>query len=43
MDEALARLETLQRDGDSDDAFGWAHLQQATLWRASRCDGVAAE
>jgi hypothetical protein len=31
LDEGLARLDLLRRNGDSDDAFGWAHLQQARM------------
>jgi len=43
LDEALSRLEHLRASGDSDHAFGWAHLKDATLWRAKNCDTVAAE
>jgi hypothetical protein len=43
LDEGLARLEHLRANGDSDHAFGWAHLKDATLWRAKNCDAVAAE
>ncbi|MFK7752007.1 MAG: DUF3291 domain-containing protein [Sedimentitalea sp.] len=41
MAEALERLEMLRRDGPTDDAFGWAQLQDGDLWRKHRC--VAAE
>lgn len=42
LDEGLKRLAHLQAHGDSDHAFGWAHLPQAKLWREARC-AVAAE
>ena len=42
LDEALDRLEHLQKHGDSDHAFGWAYLKQATQWRDRAC-GIAAE
>lgn len=34
--EARARLELLNRNGDSDAAFGWRHLTQLTGWKAHR-------
>ncbi len=43
LEEALARLEHLRANGDSDHAFGWAHLRQARLWRMRNCSGMAAE
>ena len=43
LDEALARLDHLKRHGDTDHAFGWAHLKEATLWRERNCAGMAAE
>ncbi|MSU88923.1 DUF3291 domain-containing protein [Rhodobacteraceae bacterium 2CG4] len=44
LDEALARLAHLRVHGDSDHAFGWAHLRdRATRWRQGRCAPVAAE
>ena len=43
LDEALARLALKQEKGDSDDAFGWAHLKDALLWQSFRCQQVAAE
>lgn len=43
LDEALARLAHLRADGDSDHAFGWAHLKEAQLWRDRGCSRVAAE
>lgn len=41
LDEALARLDHLRAHGDSDHAFGWSYLEQATQWRQNQC--VAAE
>ena len=41
LDEALARLEHLRTHGDSEKAFGWAYLEQATRWRQKQC--LAAE
>jgi heme-degrading monooxygenase HmoA len=44
LEEALERLDHLKKNGDSDHAFGWAHLKEARRWRDSRCDAsVAAE
>ncbi|WP_300055764.1 DUF3291 domain-containing protein [uncultured Roseobacter sp.] len=43
LEEALARLEHLNTHGDSDHAFGWAHLKQARQWQGNRCAPVAAE
>lgn len=43
LEEGLARLEHRQANGDSDHAFGWAHLQEASAWRDLRCSAVAAE
>ncbi len=43
LDEALARLEHLRRNGPDETAFGWAQLDQATMWRDRRCASVAAE
>ncbi|MEM6889949.1 MAG: DUF3291 domain-containing protein [Pseudomonadota bacterium] len=44
LQEALDRLEHLRAHGDSDHAFGWAHLKQARMWRVNRCGPeVAAE
>jgi len=40
--EALARLETLQTEGPSDDAFSWSWLRDQGLWQQHNC-GVAAE
>jgi hypothetical protein len=43
LDEALGRLEHLRANGDSDHAFGWAHLKDARMWRARNCGVHAAE
>jgi hypothetical protein len=43
LNEALARLDDLRENGDSDQAFGWAHLKQATRWRSDGCQATAAE
>ena len=43
LDEALARLELLRTNGDSDQAFGWKYLKDAHLWRTHGCTQVAAE
>jgi hypothetical protein len=37
LEEAKARLDHLDRDGDSDFAFGWAHLPHVKLWQQARC------
>jgi hypothetical protein len=37
LEEALARLDHLELQGDSDEAFGWRHLPQARLWRDRAC------
>ncbi|WP_095589916.1 DUF3291 domain-containing protein [Actibacterium ureilyticum] len=42
LDEALARLEHLRAHGDSDHAFGWAHLPQAQMWKTRNCGQGAA-
>jgi hypothetical protein len=43
LEEALARLDHLRENGDSDHAFGWTHLKQATRWRSDGCQATAAE
>lgn len=43
LEEALDRLAHRQAHGDSDQAFGWAHLQAAGLWRNHSCAQLAAE
>ena len=42
LEEALARLEHLKAQGDTDFAFGWDALEGASEWQAKQC-GVAAE
>jgi hypothetical protein len=41
--EALERLDHLRVNGDSDHAFGWAHLSAATLWKTARCKQTAVQ
>jgi len=41
--EGLERLEHLRAHGDSDHAFGWAHLGEARLWKTRNCNSIAAE
>ena len=43
LDEALERLEHRKTHGDSDQAFGWSYLKDATLWQSHGCAQVAAE
>lgn len=43
LDEALARLDHKNVHGDTDHAFGWAHLQEAHHWRSKSCGPEAAE
>ena len=44
LPEALDRLAHLKQNGDSDLAFGWAHLKEARRWRENLCAAsVAAE
>jgi len=40
--EAMARFRRLETLGGHDEAFGWAHLTEARLWRDRQCDGAAA-
>ncbi|WP_305985555.1 DUF3291 domain-containing protein [Roseibium sp. MMSF_3544] len=42
LEEAMDRLEKLNRDGPSDEAFDWQHAKSAELWRTERCTGSAA-
>ncbi|SPF80547.1 DUF3291 domain-containing protein [Pseudoprimorskyibacter insulae] len=37
FDEALARLDHKREHGDSDHAFGWSYLTEATGWKQHRC------
>lgn len=43
LEEALERLDHLRANGASDDAFGWDHLDDATLYKARACSPMAAE
>lgn len=43
LQEGLARLDDLRESGDSNQAFGWAYLKQATRWRSDGCRTIAAE
>lgn len=43
LDEAMARLDYLRANGDSDHAFGWNHLEETARWQQNRCAQVAAE
>lgn len=42
VEEAMERLEHLNEHGDSDHAFGWAHLPQARKWRYAQCENRVA-
>ena len=42
LEEALGKLDQLQTQGDSEAAFGWKYLKQATLWQTRSCNAVAA-
>src|SRR5208283_86329 len=37
LEEAKARLDRLRAPGDSDHAFGWAHLPHVRLWVSQKC------
>lgn len=37
LQQGLARLDLLRRNGDSDDAFGWSHLAEARMWQTRQC------
>lgn len=43
LEEALARLEHLKANGDSDHAFTWRHLAEAEAWKTAQCTSQAAE
>ncbi|QHQ34615.1 DUF3291 domain-containing protein [Algicella marina] len=43
LEEGLAKLAHLKAHGDSEEAFGWAYLKEARLWKAKQCDARAAE
>lgn len=42
LEEALARLEHLKANGDSDFAFGWDALEGAADWKSNQCEVVMA-
>ena len=37
LDEAKSRLEHLDKNGNTDYAFGWSHLPHVKLWQTQRC------
>ena len=41
--EGMEQFRSLERDGNSDHAFGWSHLEEAKLWRMRGCAATAAE
>ncbi|GHE01434.1 hypothetical protein U879_14800 [Defluviimonas sp. 20V17] len=41
--EGMARFRHFEAHGDSDHAFGWAHLKDAQLWKTRGCSPMAAE
>ena len=41
IEEAMARLALKEAEGDSDQAFGWAYLKQARLWKSHGCAQAA--
>jgi len=43
LDEALERLAELQANGDTDRAFGWSHLTEASAWKTHGFARMAAE
>jgi heme-degrading monooxygenase HmoA len=43
LDEGRDRLVHLDRHGDSDHAFGWAHLKHLQRWQGARCTPIATE
>lgn len=43
VEDAVARLEYLQKHGPGEHAFGWEHLTEAYRWRDARCGSLAAE
>ncbi|MEL7491810.1 MAG: DUF3291 domain-containing protein [Pseudomonadota bacterium] len=42
LDEALERLERRRRNGDSEEAFGWDWLKEATMHKSHACGFAAA-
>lgn len=43
LQEGLERLDDLRKNGASENAFGWQHLEEAGLWRSHGCSELAAE
>lgn len=43
LEEALERLALREQKGDTEDAFGWEYLNDATMWKTHGCQHVAAE
>ena len=43
LTEALAKLAHKAANGDSDQAFGWSYLKDATAWKTHGCAQAAAE
>lgn len=37
LNEAKERLDHLNKNGDSDHAFGWSHLPHVKLWQSQQC------
>jgi len=42
LSEALERLETFRANGPGPQAFGWADIDEATLWRTAHCKETTA-
>ncbi|MDF2232685.1 DUF3291 domain-containing protein [Albimonas sp. CAU 1670] len=42
VEEGVARLRRLEAEGDTDEAFGWSHLEQARLWKTRGCGAAEA-
>lgn len=43
VQDALDRLDHMNTHGDSDHAFGWSHVPQATRWRSAQSNTDTAE
>jgi hypothetical protein len=37
LSEGVERLDRLRTQGPSEEAFGWANIAQAQLWKTARC------
>ncbi len=42
VDEGMARFHHRRTHGDTDHAFGWAHLQDAQMWKDRNCSPASA-